>query len=131
MPVTAEETTVVALSLVQPTKNATRAHCAYMNNLVYILLRCALSANTKNSRVCHPDGSKPDLNIHPIHLPQIQAFTHHRRHSRTHAPPRVRTHLSLGSGDHTAPWKVYGQRCWAYARAPLSAAPAAAQTPPA
>ena len=27
-------------------------------------------------------------------------------HSRTHAPPRVRTHQSLGSGDHTAPWKV-------------------------
>ena len=41
--VTAEETPVVALSLVQPTKKR-HARTAYMNNLVYILLRCALSA---------------------------------------------------------------------------------------
>ena len=62
-PVTAEETPVVALSLVQPTKKRQHAHRIHMNKLMYILLRCALSANTKNSRVVVLTGSSPSEHV--------------------------------------------------------------------
>ena len=62
-PVTAEETPVVALSLVQPTKKRQHAHRIHMNKLMYILLRCALSANTTNSRVVVLTGSSPSEHV--------------------------------------------------------------------
>ena len=50
-PVTAEEDTAVALSLVQPTKKRHK-RAPRTNELTYFLLRCAHSANDRYSRVC-------------------------------------------------------------------------------
>ena len=54
---------MAALSLVQPTKKRQHAHRVHVNKLVYILLRRALSANTKNSRVVVMTGSSPSEHV--------------------------------------------------------------------
>ena len=99
-PVTAEEDTAVALSLVQPTKKRHK-RAPRTNELTYFLLRCAHSANDRYSRVCPSvTGASPiGARGHAGALPP-------RRHASK--DDRIMARAPLTSGDCDAPAALSG-----------------------